>query len=125
MSWANHAKLYVDIFKNSTITDLKYFNTTLVLWFYCAECRSKIINDTFHDNYHLNGQTPHTLMDGQPTDISDICEFRWYWWCYYWYPADKLPNNVECLSRVLGPAYHTSIAMYQSVTNQDVTALPK
>ena len=81
MPLANHAEQYVDILKKAITKDLKASNKPLVIWCYSAENRSKIINAKARENYHLNGQTPHTLLTGKPTYISAICEFLWYNWC--------------------------------------------
>jgi hypothetical protein len=31
----------------------------------------------------LNGQVPETIMMGQTTDASFICEHKWYTWVYF------------------------------------------
>ena len=111
MPWANHAEKYLNIFYKSIAKEFKAFNAPLVLWCYCAECRSKIINYTTHEKYHLNGQTSYTSMTVQPTDISAICEIGWYNWLYYQDPYAKLPRPVEHLGRVLGPAEHARKSM--------------
>ena len=115
MPWANCVERYVDIFKNSTKKDFKASNEPLVLWCYCFERQYKIINATEHDNFHLNGQTPHTVMTGHPTDLSTICEFLWYYCCYYWCLSAKFPSPANHLDIVLGQSKHaeTSIVSVQ------------
>ena len=58
MTWDNRSEVYVDIFRESRMKDLKDSNAPLVFWCSCAELQSKIINAKFHENFHLNGQTP-------------------------------------------------------------------
>ena len=123
MPWYNFAEWCVDIFKKATTKDLKAYNEPLALWLFCAERLSKTIINTACDNYHLNSHTPHTLMTGEQTDISAICDLGWYAWWYYWYQDAKLPNNTERLGRVLGPADHYCTAMYQWVMNENGTIL--
>ena len=81
------------------------------------------MNATVCDKYHLNGHTPHTLITGKPTDISDIYEFGWYKWCYYRDSAAKFPNPVKRLGIFLGPADHDGIDLSQWVMNKNVTVL--
>ena len=69
MLWANSAEQYVENLKEVITKDVKASNAPLVLWCYFSELCSKIINATDRDNYHLNGQTKHTLSIFQPTDI--------------------------------------------------------
>ena len=82
-----------------------------------SERRSKIINSTARDNYHFNSQTPHTLITGQPTDISAIFEFRWYKWCYYRDPDAKLPDPTEHIGRIVILVDHSGIDISQWVIN--------
>ena len=124
MLWANHAARYVDIFNKFTTKDLKAYNVPQVFLCYCSERCYKIIDDTAREKYHLNGQTPHTLMSVQPTDISAIYESGWYDWCYYRYTAAKLQNSAELLGRFLGPADHAGTAMYQWEMNENGIVLP-
>ena len=63
-------------------------------------------------------------MTGQPADISVICVFGWYNWCYYQDPDNMFPNPVELLGRVLGPVEHAGTEMSQWVMNENGTFLP-
>ena len=38
------------------------------------------------------------------SDISLLCQFGWYEWCYYHEQTAAFPHNCEVLGRVLGPA---------------------
>mmetsp|Transcript_1845 Transcript_1845/g.3760 ORF Transcript_1845/g.3760 Transcript_1845/m.3760 type:complete len:127 (-) Transcript_1845:2687-3067(-) len=68
---------------------------------------------------------PQTMMTGQPTDISDICEFGWYEWCYFQDAFHPLSQQVELLGRVLGPAKSAGNAMSQWVMNNKGNILPQ
>ena len=37
-------------------------------------------------------------------DISNLCQFRWYDWCYFCDHKAPFPHNQEVLGRVLGQA---------------------
>ena len=41
---------------------------------------------------------------GEQGDISNLCQFRWYDWCYFRDLKALFPHNQEVLGRVLGPA---------------------
>lgn len=72
------------------------------LWDDCLELASLVRSNTAHDLYQLHGQTPETIMTGTTQDISHLCEFGWYEWLMYYYPA-KFPDDKEQLGRYLGP----------------------
>ena len=57
--------------------DLKAYNVPMVLWCYFSERCSNTINSKSRENYHLNGQNPHTFITGQPMDNSASCELGW------------------------------------------------
>ena len=43
-------------------------------------------------------------MTGEEGDISNLCQFEWYEWCYYREQKEPFPHIKERLGRVLGPA---------------------
>ena len=55
---------------------------------------------------------PTHLDTGHLTDISDICEFGWYMWCYYWGPTSMFRSLINPIGTVLGPSDHSRAAMY-------------
>ena len=81
--WANRAELYIRIFKEAIRKDLRDQNSPMVLWDYCAERRARIHNVTPRDLFQLNDNTPTMATFGTQADISNICQFRWYDWCYF------------------------------------------
>ena len=77
----------------------------MVLWDYCAERRALIHNLTPRDLFQLDKASPYERQYGVQGDISNLCVFDWYDWCYYWEEGTKLfPHVKEILRRVLGPA---------------------
>ena len=54
--------------------------------------------------FQLEGQTPHFTVTGKEADISNLCQFDWYEWCYFREQKDPFPMHREVLFRVLGPA---------------------
>ena len=77
----------------------------MVLWDYCAERRARIHNVTPRDLFQLNGNTPTMATFGVRGDISNLCQFRWYDWCYFRAEGQNLFLQQKLqLGRVLGPA---------------------
>ena len=84
--------------------DMKESNCPLVLWDYCVERRARINNLTVKNLFQLHGTNAHTATLSEEADISNLCRFGWYEWCYYREKMNKFPFHQEVLGRVLGPA---------------------
>jgi hypothetical protein len=70
-----------------------------VLWDFCIELVAKICSHTALDILLLQGDTPHTFLTGDTSDISNLCEFRWY--DLIWY-IDHLDDVGQAMaSRIL------------------------
>ena len=102
--WSNRAELYIGLFKNGVRNTMKTTNCPLVLWDYCAEHQAKVNNVTAKDLFQLQGQTPHFTVTGEEGDISNLCQFSFYDWCYYRDSAAKFLFLSTILGRVLGPS---------------------
>ena len=81
--WANRAERYIGMFKESVRQDTRLANSPICLWDYCAERRVRIHNVTPKNLFQLQGMNPITATLGLHPDISNICQFSWYQWCYY------------------------------------------
>ena len=68
-------------------------NSPMILWDYCVERRARINNLTAKDNFKLHGTTPHTATMAEEGDISSLCQFGWYEWCYYCEQTAVFPHN--------------------------------
>ena len=51
-----------------------------------------------------NGQVPETIMMGNTTDISNICQFGWFDWVVYYDNVPHFPDDKVRLGQYLGPA---------------------
>jgi len=111
--WANKAELYIGLIKKAVLKDLKESDCPLVLWDYCIERRAMINNLTARDLFNLEGQTPFSSIMGYEGDISNLCQFKWYDWCYYREQGESFPRQKEVLARVLGPSKDSGNAMSQ------------
>lgn len=123
--WANRAELYVGLMKEAVRKDLRESNCPLVFWDYCAERRARIHNLTAKDLFQLQGQNPHSVTLGDEGDISNLCLFGWYEWCYFRDQSESFPMPKEKLGRVLGPARNEGNEMSQWILNSNGRIVPR
>ena len=79
-------------------------DSPLPFWDYCLERRVQIYNLWARDHIKIRGMMPHTATTGEKGDISNLCQYKWYDWCFYREHTVKFPHNQEVLGHVLGPA---------------------
>lgn len=123
--WSNRAELYVGLFKESVRKELKRTHCPLVLWDYCAEHQAMVNNATAKDLFQLQGQTPFFSVMHEEADISNICQFAFYDWCYYRESTAKFPFPSECLGRILGPSQTVGNEMCQWILRVDGKVVPR
>ena len=80
---------------------------------------------TANDLFQLQGQTPHCATFGEEGDISNICQFGWYEWVYFWETTSKFPFPAHVLGRCLGPAKNQGNKMTQWVLKQNGQIVPR
>ncbi len=68
------------------------------------EYKAKVNNSTARNLYQLGSVTPYQTMYQQEPDISNLCQFKFYDWCYYREETAKFPFPSQVLGRVLGPS---------------------
>ena len=73
--------------KEAVRKDMKEAHCTQHFWDYCLERRVQIYNLTSCDHLKIRGSNLHTETFGEQGDISNLCQFRWYDWCYFLGPA--------------------------------------
>ena len=123
--WANKAELYIGLLKESVRKDMRETDSPMVFWDYCLERRARIHNLTAKSNFKLHGSTPHTVTTGEEGDISNLCQFGWYEWCYFREHTASFPNNKEVLGRVLGPARGDGNEMCQWILKGNGKVVPR
>ena len=123
--WANKAELYIGLIKEAVRKDMKDSNCPLAFWDYCVERRARINNLTAKSLFKLHGTNAHTALTGEEGDISNLCQFGWYEWCYYRDNTKAFPLNRETLGRVLGPALGAGNEMSQWILNGHGNVLPR
>jgi hypothetical protein len=82
-----------------------------MLWDDCLELEGQIRSNTAHDIFELQGETPETILSGETSDISQLCELGWYDWCKFRDVAAPFPQDKQVLGRYLGPSVDIGPAM--------------
>ena len=123
--WSNKAELYIGLIKEAVRKDMCESNSPLCLWDYCVERRARINNLTAKNAFKLHGSTPHTVTTGDEGDISNLCQYGWYEWCYFRDHTAAFPNNKEVLGRVLGPARGVGNEMAQWILKANGRVVPR
>ena len=62
---------------------------------------------------------------GDEGDLSSLCQYQWYDWCYFREQQASFPHNKEVLGRVLGPARGVGNAMCQWVLKSNGNVVPR
>ena len=75
---SNRAERGIQELKMETKRDMKLSGSPMVFWCYCIEQRSEIIACSARNNPNLNGMVRRSMMTGEVTDISHLCNFQWY-----------------------------------------------
>ena len=94
---------------------MKKYDCPLPLWYYCLEIRVSIYNLTKKGQFNLHGRNAHTNMLGETGDISNLCTYKWYEWCYFGENKDSFPLNIEILGLIVRPAKEEGNEMAQWV----------
>ena len=102
--WQNPAELAGGTIKRKVRRLMKNTGTPVRLWDYCWDHVCLIRNYTVTDNIFLDGMTPHQKVTGGMPNISELIQFKWFDWL--WYFDIKSPER-ESLGRYLGPAENT------------------
>ena len=89
--WSNKAKLYIGLIKEAVRKDMWISNGPLAFWDYCVERRVRINNLAARDTVKLRGSNPHTSLTGEEGNISNLCQFGFYNWCYYYGQGEAFP----------------------------------
>ncbi len=122
--WSNKSELYIGLMKEAVRKGMREANSPLCFWDYCLERRARINNLTAKNVFRLQGTTAHTLTTGEG-DISNLCQYGWYEWCYFREHSAAFPNNQEILGRVLGPARGEGNEMAQWVLKASGRVVPR
>ena len=98
---SNIAKLYIKLMIKAVRKDMRDADSQLPFWDYCLERRVWINNLMARDSIKIRGTMPHSPTTGEEGDISNLCQYKWYDWCYYREHTANFPHNREVLGHVL------------------------
>ena len=76
LPWSNISKAGIRELKRGTGRKLVKSKCPKVLWDDCLELEAQIWPNTAHNIYKLQGETPQTIISGETSDISPICELE-------------------------------------------------
>ena len=102
---------------------MKDSDCPLAFWDYCAE-HCAHINNLTRNIFQLDGQNAYFSVTGEEGDVSNLCQFEWYSWCYYHEHKNPFPFPKEVLGRVLGPAKGEGNEMAQWVLKANGKVVP-
>ena len=122
---ADRAELYIGLLKEAVRKDMREMHSPLRLWCHCAERRAQIFNLTAKNLFQLEGQNPHLATFGEMGDISNLCQFGWYEWCYFRQHNAGFPQMQEVLGRCLGPTKNEGNEMCQWVLQMNGEIVPR
>ena len=111
--------------KSATCKDMKEAGCPLPFWDYCIERRARINNITAKDLFQLEGRNPQYRITGEEGDISNLCQFKFYEWCYFFDARSAFPNSKEILGRVLGPSTGEENEMSQWILEANGEVVPR
>ena len=77
----------------------------------CLELEAYIRSNKALDIFELDGMTPKTNMSGETSDITTLCEFRWYQWVYIRDTSVTFPGDNLVLGRYCGPSIDVGPAL--------------
>ena len=123
--WFNKAELYIGLLKEAVRKDMRESDSLMCLWDYCVERQARINNLMVKDNFKLLGMTPHTATLAEEGDISSLCQFGRYEWCYHCEQTTVFPHNREVLGQILGPAQGEVNAMAQWILKANGQVVPR
>ena len=121
---SNRAERAIGTLKQDTKRDLVEAGAPAVFWCYAMERRALINNSIARDDIHCHGQTRETVMTGQPTDISNLADFKFYEWVKFRRDGVSFPFSSYQLGRCLGPASNQGPRMAQYVMTDKGQVMP-
>ena len=105
-SWQNAAEGGIWELKKASGRKMVWAGAPKAMWDDAIEYEAYIQSNTAWDIFMLQGETPETVMSGETSHISQLCEFGFYEWIMFWEDPDhaQFPADNPILGRYLGPA---------------------
>ena len=93
LPWQNAAEAMIKELKKGTGRKMIRTGSPKVLWDNCLELEAKIRSSTASNIFELEGEVPKTVINGETTNITQLCEFGWYDWVYFHDNAVTYPGT--------------------------------
>ena len=100
-------------------------DSPLPFWDIYLERRVRIYNLMARDHIKIRGMMPRTTTTGEEGDISNLCQYKGYDWCYYREHTAKFPHNQEVLGHVFCPTSGEDNAIFQWVLKANGNVVPR
>ena len=95
-------------------------NTPGCLWDDALQYYSQVRCHTVNTIHETQGEVPQTLVTGDDSDISYLCEFDWYSYVWYLDPEDSGMERKK-LGKYCGPFLHEGDAMAAKILTEKAT----
>ena len=100
-------------------------NSPMRLWCYACERRAANVTPTENNIFLLQVMNPYmaTLVD--MGDISNLCQFVWYEWVYFFQKTAVFPFHKEELGRCIGTTNNDGNEMCKCILHQNWQVFPR
>ena len=102
--WQNAVEAMIKEFKKGTDRKMIRTDSPKVLWDDCLELEAEIQSSTASNIFKLEGEVLKMDMNGETTNITQLCEFGWYDCVYFCDIAVTYPDDKCVLGQWLGPS---------------------
>ena len=109
--WQNAAEATIKELKKRTGRKMIRTSSLKVLWDDCLELEAEIRSNAASNIFELEGEVLKMVMNGEKTNITQLCEFGWYDWVYVHDNAVTYPDDKWVLCRWLGPSIRVGPAL--------------
>ena len=72
------AKIKIRELKKGSDRKLINYGTSKRLWDDCLDYDFNLRSNTAHNIYKLDSEVPETIMSGEMSNMSQLCEFKWF-----------------------------------------------
>jgi hypothetical protein len=112
----NHAESSIRELKRMYRRAMVESSAPRVLWDHCFELQAQIRSHTALDMLSLARDIPETMLLGDTTDISNLCQFAWYEFVWHIDPRDSFNSDF-----IFGFAtsIYTSVRVFRKIDPAD------
>ena len=123
--WVNKSELFIGLIKEAVRKYMTDSDRPFDIWYYCVERWTQINNLTANITFSLHGYNAYAPLTGREGGISNLCQYKWYDWCYYREHKVRFPFKREVLGQVLGPTTGAGNYMAQWILKSNGYVVPR